>query len=60
MTTRCSLRSAVNAKCKACIYDPFIKGHGGWREQVANCGGVNCELYPVRPQPRERKTDGEA
>ena len=56
MTTqsRVSLRSAVNAKCKSCIYDPYVKGLGSWREQVANCGGVNCPLYAVRPVPRER------
>ena len=60
MTTRCALRRAVNAKCKACIYDPYAKGLGGWREQVAACVSSNCELHPVRPQPRGRNTDGEA
>lgn len=56
MTTqsRVSLRSAINDKCKSCIYDPHAKGLGSWREQVADCGGVNCPLYPVRPVPRER------
>lgn len=52
--TRTSLRSAINAKCKECAYDPKARGCGSWREQVANCAGVNCPLYTVRPVPRER------
>lgn len=60
MTARYSLRDAINAKCKACIYDPYVKGLGGWREQVAACVSANCELHPVRPQSRGRNTDGEA
>lgn len=53
--TRVSLRSAINTKCKECSYDPLAKGEGGWREQVAKCGGVNCPLYAVRPVPRSRE-----
>lgn len=46
---RPSLRAAVDAKCKSCIYDP---GFGGtWREQVAGCASSNCPLHPVRPMP---------
>lgn len=37
----------VDAKCKQCAYDPLDKGT--WREQVENCGSVDCPLYPVRP-----------
>ncbi len=48
---RLSLRSAVNAKCKACVYDPLARGT--WREQVADCGNPACALYDVRPVPRE-------
>jgi hypothetical protein len=46
-----SLRAAVNAKCKDCIYDPKCGG-GTWREQVAQCSELNCPLWPVRPQPK--------
>lgn len=53
-TARQSLRQAIDAKCKSCAYDPYIRGFGSWREQVANCAGVDCELYSVRPVPRER------
>ena len=58
--SRVSLRSAVNAKCKECSYDPDAKGLGGWREQIAACGGVNCPLYDVRPVPRQRGDNGKA
>jgi hypothetical protein len=34
-----SLRQAINAKCKDCIYDP-LSGLGTWREQVARCTAV--------------------
>jgi hypothetical protein len=44
-----SLRTAINAKCRSCIYDPGCGG-GGWREQVAACSSANCPLHPVRPQ----------
>jgi len=50
MTARASLRAMVDAKCKACVYDP--KGRGTWRDQVANCCGVSCPLYPARPLPK--------
>jgi hypothetical protein len=29
-----TLRQAINAKCKECIYDPYPGGCGTWREQV--------------------------
>lgn len=45
-----SLRAAINAKCKDCIYDPKCGG-GTWREQVAQCSAANCPLWPVRPAP---------
>ncbi len=45
-----SLRAAINAKCKDCIYDPLCGG-GTWREQVAQCWAVACPLWPVRPAP---------
>ena len=45
--TRPSLRSAVNAKCKSCIYDSAARGN--WREQVSECSSANCSLHPLRP-----------
>jgi hypothetical protein len=54
---RNSLRSAVDAKCKGCIYDQLAPGT--WREQVAACSTSNCELFDVRPVPRQcRNGDG--
>lgn len=59
MTTniRTSLRTAINAKCRECIYDPAIRG--AWREQVADCCSANCPLHPVRPVPRECMAAGQ-
>lgn len=44
-----SLRKAVNAKCKDCIYDPEDKG--SWRYQVSMCTVTVCPLYDLRPKP---------
>lgn len=44
-----SLRKAVDAMCKDCIYDESAKGT--WREQVSRCGCTECPLFEVRPQP---------
>ena len=44
-----SLRAAINAKCRECIYDP-IAGRGTWREQVEACVSANCPLHEVRPK----------
>jgi len=44
-----SLRQAVNAKCKECIYDPHSSGT--WRKQIFECTSNNCPLYPFRPTP---------
>jgi len=43
-----SLRTAINAKCKECIYDPK-SGLGNWRQQVAGCQITRCALWNVRP-----------
>jgi hypothetical protein len=48
--SRPSLRAAIDAKCKSCIYDPR-SGRGAWREQVAGCSSSSCPLHPVRPLP---------
>jgi len=47
---RPSLRAAIDAKCRSCIYDPG-SGNGGWREQVQACSAANCPLHSVRPLP---------
>jgi hypothetical protein len=48
--SRPSLRAAIDAMCKSCIYDPG-NGNGAWREQVAGCSSGNCPLHSVRPLP---------
>lgn len=45
-----SLRAAINAHCKSCIYH---ESNGGtWRQQVEACTVTRCELYPVRPRSK--------
>ena len=46
-----SLRKAVNAKCRECLYDP-LSGLGNWRQQVSACTSSECPLFPVRPKSR--------
>lgn len=46
-----SLRAAINAKCRECIYDPK-SGMGNWRQQVEGCSVTQCALWPVRPTSR--------
>jgi hypothetical protein len=41
------MRKAINAMCRACIYDQ--RGSGTWRQQVEECTDRNCPLYPLRP-----------
>lgn len=50
--SKLSLRDAINAKCRECIYDP-LSGMGTWREQVDACTSRTCPLYLVRPLPRK-------
>ena len=42
-----SMRAAINAKCKECIYD--AKATGTWRKQVEDCTSYQCPLYELRP-----------
>ena len=43
-----SLKKAIAAKCKDCIYDRAIAG--SWLTQVEACTSVtSCALWPVRP-----------
>ncbi|MDB6102555.1 MAG: hypothetical protein JWO52_2554 [Gammaproteobacteria bacterium] len=48
---RMSLRAAINAKCRECVFDAKCKG-GTWREQVAQCSARHCPLWPYRPAPK--------
>ena len=54
-----SLRNAINAKCRSCIYDPE-SGCGTWREQVTKCASANCPLHPVRPRNAPKPSPGES
>lgn len=56
LNPRPSLRPALDLKCKECVYDPDSRGT--WREQVADCGGVSCPLYDIRPVPRDCVSSG--
>lgn len=46
-----SLRTAINEKCKDCIYDPQ-SGLGHWRQQVEGCTVKACPLFEVRPRSK--------
>ena len=52
---RPSLKRAIWAMCKDCIFDPM--GGGSWRQQVERCTSPECPLYEVRP--RSASTDTE-
>ena len=56
---RFSLRAAINAKCRECIYDPG-NGNGSWGEQVEACSAANCPLHAVRPISRPNSHDNYA
>jgi len=42
-----SLRGAINAHCKGCVYDS--NAPGTWLAQVSLCPVTECPLYEVRP-----------
>jgi hypothetical protein len=42
-----SLKKAIEAKCKDCIYDELDTG--SWRQQTENCTSKDCPLWEVRP-----------
>ena len=44
-----SLRKAINAKCRECIYDPDAHGMGSALNQITNCEITTCPLWAVRP-----------
>ena len=47
-----SLRTAINGKCKDCIYDPLADGT--WRKQVDSCVDIICPLHPYRPRCKQK------
>jgi hypothetical protein len=47
-----SMRSAINEKCRDCIYDPLAPGN--WRQQVQACVITTCPLWPLRPKSKPR------
>lgn len=49
-----SMRAAINAKCKDCIYDDCAPGN--WRQQVAACTISACSLWPYRPRSKSGAT----
>lgn len=48
-----SLRNAINAMCRHCIYDQ--KSPGNWRQQVEACTAPLCPLFEVRPRSKGMK-----
>ena len=43
-----SLKDAIRAKCKDCIYDPQVPGT--YLQQIEDCTSEHtCPLWPVRP-----------
>ena len=47
MIERRSLRGAINAMCRACIYDKRAPGTAA--VQIALCAAKSCPLHAVRP-----------
>lgn len=52
-----SMRQAINAKCKECLYDPLWAGGGTWRQQVEACSSPDCPLYELRPRSSNKNTE---
>ena len=50
--TRPSLRAAINAMCRQCVYDPLAKG--SCLQQIIECAIADCPLYPLRRQRKSR------
>lgn len=47
-----SLRAAIDAKCRDCIFDEHAPGR--WRQQVSACACTKCALWPHRTHRRQR------
>lgn len=54
--SRPSARAAIDAKCFDCTYCPDELG--GKLQQTAICTVRSCPLFPVRPTPRDCKSEG--
>lgn len=52
---RKSMRSAINAYCRSCGYDPLDRGAGNWRQQIGACQATACELWEFRPVSKPKK-----
>jgi hypothetical protein len=46
-------QQAINLFCKECIGGEGNPGCGTWRQQVLDCRGLKCPLFPYRPLPRD-------
>jgi hypothetical protein len=55
-----SMRKAINAKCKDCIFDPFDRDAGKWRQQVEACTSTDCGLWPYRPKSTKAVNSAES
>jgi hypothetical protein len=45
-----SLRTAIDAFCRSCVYDPNEeKTLGDWVQQIERCTASSCPLFAVRP-----------
>ena len=53
-----SLRAAINAMCRSCIYDQYSAGN--WRQQVTECTAHACPLYPHRPTTKPQTPEQQA
>ena len=51
---RLSMRTAIDLKCKDCIFDP-LGGGGTWRQQVEACTVTECPLWLLRTKSRPRR-----
>lgn len=54
-----SLRKAIDAKCKECLFDPYGR-QGSWRQAVEKCTASSCPLFDVRPRSKVRVGNGTA
>ena len=55
MRKKRSRKQAIEAFCKACIYDPTWDGT--WRQQTEACETNDCPLYDFRPTSRTNTSD---
>jgi hypothetical protein len=52
-----SMRAAIDAMCKSCIYDPHA-ARGTWRQQTEACSSKGCPLWQFRPISDRRDAIG--